>query len=1145
MSDDFDDLASFDIDLSQYMGEYLAELNEQLEELNDNLLELEASGGDNPDVTRNIFRLAHTIKGSAATMGFDEIASVSHAFEDLLGEVQAHRVHLDDEVVEAMLAAFDHIRARASALTNGEDFDEDPTPLVTMLRRLAGPGGSAPAASAPPAPSPVEPAPTSGDPLAPLDLDLPPGIDLEELARLTGDPMPAPSPAPAPVVESAPPPVTESFEIDLSQYMGEYMVELEEQLEGMSSALLHLEGSPSDPELIRELFRLSHTIKGAAATMGFDQLAKLSEAFEDLLEVLRAGDIFCSPEVFQHLLDGLDGMTNLASTLPEANPNVDVARLSASLRSILTGEVGSAFDPESVAQPLTGRLPAQGAAAPGPAPATPAAPSLDPLAPLPSTPTPALVPDESADALETLTAARAELRASGDAGAILPEPLEEASGGPEGDLYKLTMRFSQDQEMRSVRAFLVLNHIQEVAELLSSVPTVSQVEEDQLGESLEMVVRTSITVQEIENILSFGEANSTEIEALEGGETRPVSSAPPRPTPAPPPAPEPPAPVAPPPPQPIAAPPVADPVPPPAPVAPAAPASAPRQPAPPPPSLATPLPRVDPTTDILRELTEEMKSRAVEALNEDLNVLEVKVLLNDAGERSGARALTILRYLRQNSEVIHCKPSMDPNDTSPGATFRGSLQILIATDKEVEHLRELALAEEVEKTTFTPIALDGLELVTTEEAHRRSTQRQEQAGKVVRSPTATRAEAKGSIATVRVTVDRLDHLMNLVAELVISKTQLQQLVMHYHHGSDADQLLHRLVEVNGRLGRITTELQEGIMKARMVQIGQVFFRFTRLVRDLSKSLGKNVEFLIEGTETELDKTVIDEIGDPLMHLIRNALDHGIEAPDVRQKKGKPPKGILLLKANHAGDHIVVETADDGRGMDAEKIRASAIRKGVVTEAEARKLNNSEVFNLIFAPGFSTAQEVTSVSGRGVGMDVVKTTIEGLGGEIQVKSEVNVGTSIQIKLPLTLAIIQGLLIWVGGECFAVPLSTVKETIQLDEKSIHNFNGYPAMVFRGEMITLIFLDDFFGIPRVERKKRFVVFAGVDEEKVGLVVDSLVGRREIVIKSLDKTFMDVRGFAGATVLGDGQVSLILDIPALMDQSRVARESLHIAGN
>ncbi len=554
----------------------------------------------------------------------------------------------------------------------------------------------------------------------------------------------------------------------------------------------------------------------------------------------------------------------------------------------------------------------------------------------------------------------------------------------------------------------------------------------------------------------------------------------------------------------------------------------------PPPVKAKPRDRVSPKGSLLSLLTEDMKSQVVEYLSQDQNVLEVTVLLNDAGERSAARALTISNYLRQNSSIILMQPS--ESDISAGDAFHGSLQVLISTDREVEQLRELALAEEVEKTTFTPIALDGLELVTTEEARRRHSQRQ--MATTAGSKTPARAELKGNMPTVRVTPDRLDYLMNLVAELVISKTQLQQLCIQHSQGVDPDEFQTRMVEVNGRLSRITTDLQEGIMKARMVQIGQVFFRFTRLVRDLSRSLGKNVEFLIEGTETELDKTVIDEIGDPLMHLIRNALDHGVEDPEERKKKGKPAKGILLLKASHAGDHIVVETADDGRGMDPAAIRASAIRKGVISEEDAKNLSTAESFNLIFMPGFSTSSEITSVSGRGVGMDVVKTTVEGLGGEIQVKSEVNVGTSIQIKLPLTLAIIQGLLVRVGTEIFSIPLSTVKETIQLEEGMVHSFNGYPTIVFRGEVITLLRLDDFFGLPRQKKRKRFIVFAGVDDDKVGFVVDSLIGRREIVIKSLDKTFMDVKGFAGATVLGDGQVSLILDVPAVMERSRQDRK-------
>lgn len=1075
------------------MGEYLAELNEQLEELNDCLLQLESSDGDTTEITQKIFRLAHTIKGSAATMGFDGIASVSHAFEDLLDEVQARRVTLSDEVVEAMLAAFDHIRSRAVALQDGEAFDEDPAPLVARLRGLSRQGAPAAPAAPPPA--------AGGDP---DDFVMPPGIDLSELD----------GPLPAAAAEEPAPTSTEdaiaaslgAFEIDLSQYMGEYMAELNEQLEGMNDALLELESDPTNKKTIQELFRLSHTIKGAGATMGFNELARLAHAFEDLLEVIRGGQMACDAQVFEALLMAFDGLGAMAATLPEPNPAVDVDAQCARLRAILSA--GTASPPQATTPEALGG-------------------------------TGRVSPPDAASAREVATRAAADLPVRrGASDGLLPEPLDVGPGAGEGGLYKIVMSFDEEQEMRSVRAFLVLNHIQEVAELLSSRPTVAEVEEDQLGDSLEMVVRTKISEKEIQNILSFGEAEATQIipiSASEGAAAM-AEEPPPAAAPVPPAPPPPPAPTAPPP----------ERSPPPMPTLREFRArSQPSGPAPG--AIETPGARIDPTTTLLASLEEEQKSRVVECLNSDQNVLEVTVLLNDAGERSGARALTILNYLRQNAEVIHCHPRDAQIRDATG--FTGSLQALISTDREVEQLRELALAEEVEKTSFTPIALDGLELVTTEEAHKRSALRQRE-GMIDANQSSMPArpgapDKAGNIPTVRVTVDRLDHLMNLVAELVISKTQLQQLVSQFTSSADLEALQNRMVEVNGRLSRITTDLQEGIMKARMVQIGQVFFRFTRLVRDLSKSLGKNVEFLIEGTETELDKTVIDEIGDPLMHLIRNALDHGIEAPEVRKKKGKPPKGILLLKASHAGDHIVVETADDGKGMEPEKIRASAVRKGLITEAEAKALSPSETFNLIFAPGFSTAAEVTSVSGRGVGMDVVKTTIESLGGEIQVKSEVNVGTSIQIKLPLTLAIIQGLLVRVGGEIFTIPLSTVKETVQLQDGMIHNFNGYPAMVFRGEMLTLLYLDRLFEIPSRPRKKRFIVFAGVDEEKVGIVVDQLIGRREIVIKSLDRTFMDVRGFAGATVLGDGQVSLILDVPALMDQSKKMRKSLQLVGS
>jgi two-component system chemotaxis sensor kinase CheA len=351
---------------------------------------------------------------------------------------------------------------------------------------------------------------------------------------------------------------------------------------------------------------------------------------------------------------------------------------------------------------------------------------------------------------------------------------------------------------------------------------------------------------------------------------------------------------------------------------------------------------------------------------------------------------------------------------------------------------------------------------------------------------------------------------------------------------DAERLRSGIQELNQSLSTITNELQTGIMKVRMVQIGQVFSRFTRLVRDLSKSLGKRVTLLIEGAETEIDKNVIDEIGDPLMHLVRNALDHGIESPEVRKTKGKPEEGFLMLRARHVGENIIVETVDDGAGLDLERIKKRALERGITDEAKLRSMTVNEIYNFIFYPGFSTASTVSSVSGRGVGMDVVKEAIQKLRGEITIKSEKDNGTTIQIKLPLTLAIIQGLLVRVANETFAIPLSSVRETIQLDPEFVHVINSHPVINFRETVIPLIFLQHYFELGDARSNKNFIVFAEDDDSKIGLVVDSLIGRREIVSKALDKRFISVKGVQGATVLGDGTVSLILDVPALVDDAK-----------
>lgn len=385
--------------------------------------------------------------------------------------------------------------------------------------------------------------------------------------------------------------------------------------------------------------------------------------------------------------------------------------------------------------------------------------------------------------------------------------------------------------------------------------------------------------------------------------------------------------------------------------------------------------------------------------------------------------------------------------------------------------------------------------------------------------------------TIRVDVSRLDSLMNLVGELVLSRNRIAQISSEFERKFEGDYLVEQLIETTSQIGLITTELQLAVMKTRMVPIGKVFNKFPRMIRDLARDLKKDIDLIITGEDTELDKSVVEEIGDPLVHMIRNAVDHGIETPDIRAKKGKPPKGKVHLAAYHEGNHIVIEITDDGQGMDPEKLKKKAIEKKVITAEEAKGMSKEEAFGLIFKPGFSTAEKVTGVSGRGVGMDVVKTNIEKLNGIIAIDSEYGKGSVFKLKLPLTLAIIQALLVEVSGEIFAIPLVSVIETVRINEKEIHNFEGREVLKLRDSVLSLVRLDDVFGIEGSFSQDIYVVVVALAEKRIGLVVDRLVGQEEIVIKSLGEYLSGNVGIAGATIMGDGKVRLILDVSGVME--------------
>jgi len=390
--------------------------------------------------------------------------------------------------------------------------------------------------------------------------------------------------------------------------------------------------------------------------------------------------------------------------------------------------------------------------------------------------------------------------------------------------------------------------------------------------------------------------------------------------------------------------------------------------------------------------------------------------------------------------------------------------------------------------------------------------------------------------TIRVEVKRLDHLMNLIGELVLGKNRLLKIYDDVEERYEGEKFLEELNQVVSSVSLVTTDLQIAVMKTRMLPVAKVFNKFPRMVRDLSRELGKSIELRITGEETELDKSIVEEIGDPLVHIIRNSCDHGIEDGDTRLLKGKPEGGVIELKAYHEGNNIVIEIVDDGKGLDPDMLRHKSLEKGIISEREADTMSDKEAYALIFKPGFSTAAQVTSVSGRGVGMDVVKTNIEKLNGIIDVDSEVDKGTVIKLKIPLTLAIIQALLVGVQEEFYAIPLASVLETVRIPLDEIYTIEGKNVLRLRDEVLSLVRLSDIFGVDQVyeNNEHAYVVVIGLAESKLGVIVDTLVGQEEIVIKSMGDYLKGIDGIAGATIRGDGRVTLIVDVAALMDLAK-----------
>ncbi|WYP25354.1 chemotaxis protein CheA [Alkalihalobacillus sp. FSL W8-0930] len=525
--------------------------------------------------------------------------------------------------------------------------------------------------------------------------------------------------------------------------------------------------------------------------------------------------------------------------------------------------------------------------------------------------------------------------------------------------------------------------------------------------------------------------------------------------------------------------------------------------------------------DLLEVYDEYERTVLEESLEQGYSVYQIKVELDEKAMLKAARVFMVFDVLNQLGDVIKSSPATELLEEEQferdfivtvvskdsGEVIKNKiLKISEISDVVVQSMTSFVHTTQAEDQTLQPVQEKPSE-----------TKQEPEKGKDAQ-------KAPENNKTIRVNIDRLDILMNLFEELVIDRGRLEQI--------SGELVNAELTETVERMTRTTGNLQEIILTMRMVPVETVFNRFPRMIRNLSKDLGKQVHLEIVGAETELDRTIIDEIGDPLVHLLRNSIDHGIETPEARMAVGKPAQGTVLLKAYHSGNHVFIEIKDDGAGISRDKVLNKALKNQLITEEDARSLTDSQVFGLLFEPGFSTAEQITDISGRGVGLDVVRNTFESLGGVVTVHSELHKGSTFLIQLPLTLSIIDVMLVETGGEKYAIPLTSIVETAIVNKVDLFSAHGQKVIDFRGKVVPLVFMRDVFNTPVADLDEDFysLVIIQKGEQIAGLVVDSLIGQHDIVLKSLGNYLTNVFAISGATILGDGEVALIVDPNALI---------------
>ncbi len=561
---------------------------------------------------------------------------------------------------------------------------------------------------------------------------------------------------------------------------------------------------------------------------------------------------------------------------------------------------------------------------------------------------------------------------------------------------------------------------------------------------------------------------------------------------------------------------------------------------------AAPKEKINASTEEKKEASQQADFRAVvlkdfeitaakEAINKGMNFYGLTVQVEENCILKSARAFLVFKNLEPFGEVIRSEPGIQDIEDEK---FEWSFSLFIVSKEPIQKILDAILnVSEIKSAVGEEISLEEKPEAPEEKLEKEVvpvseekpvTETKEQATKpAAQKPQQANNNGKPVVnRSVRVDIDKLDVLMNLVSELITAKNGIVSV-----SDSDKDDAAQQIREQVEYLESITTSLHESVMKVRMVPIESVVSRFPRMVRDLSKKLDKKMELYMTGEDTELDRTVIDEIGDPLMHILRNSADHGIESKELRLERGKPEAGSIYLDAYQDGNNVVIEVRDDGNGIDVERVRNKAIEKGTITKEQANNMDDKAIIDLLFRPSFSTAEKISDVSGRGVGLDVVKTKIEGLGGDIEVHTELGEGSTFIIRLPLTLAIIQALMVTLGDEKYAIPLSTIQTIEDIPISDIKYVRGKEVISIRENVIPIIRLREILDVTEThESQDLIVVIIQKGDKKAGLVVDQLIGQQEIVIKSLGKHLNNNKLLSGATILGDGEVALILDVNTLL---------------